>query len=102
MALKDYEASRGDVDYLKIAREAAMKAVVLGALDVKLSAAIIAVSAGYVYKTKASTLTFAVLVNRQVLWMHLPPSPSPIFRAATSFSQFGSQGFVYAFALAQF
>lgn len=59
MALKDFEASRGDVDFLKVARGKAMTALVQGrTLDVKLSAAIIAVAAGYVYMSKVRERRF--------------------------------------------
>lgn len=53
MSLKDFDASGGDVEFLKDARSKAMTALVQGhSLDVKLSAAIIAVAAGYVYRSK--------------------------------------------------
>ena len=56
MSLKDFKASSGNVRFLEIARSKAMTALVQGhCLDVKLSAAIIAVSAGYVHMSKAST-----------------------------------------------
>lgn len=55
MALKDFEASSGDVGYLKEARSKAMTALVRGhSLDVKQSAGIIAVAAGFVHMSKAS------------------------------------------------
>lgn len=57
MALKDFEASDGSVQYLTVAREKAMIALVQGHnLDVKLSAATIAVSAGYIASCKVSEL----------------------------------------------
>ncbi len=56
MSLKDFQASGGDVEFLKHARRRAMAALVQGhSLDVKLSAAIIAVSAGYVHVCKVSS-----------------------------------------------
>ena len=55
MSLKNFEASRGNVRYLETAQDKAMTALVQGhTLDVKLSAAIIAVSAGYVHMSKVS------------------------------------------------
>ena len=57
MSLKNFEASRGNVRYLETAQDKAMTALVQGhTLDVKLSAAIIAVSAGYVHMSKVSEL----------------------------------------------
>lgn len=55
MSLKDFQASNGNVRYLEVARSKAMTALVQGhTLDVKLSAATIAVAAGYVAMSKAS------------------------------------------------
>lgn len=55
MSLKNFEASSGSVRFLETAHSKAMDALVQGhSLDVKLSAAIIAVSAGYVHMSKAS------------------------------------------------
>eukprot|EP00903_Cladosiphon_okamuranus_P009444 g9004.t1 len=56
MPLKDFEASGGDVGFLKDARSQAMAAFVQGhCLDVKLNAAMIAISAGYVYTSKTGS-----------------------------------------------
>ena len=53
MSLKNFQASNGNVRFLEIAHSKAMTALVQGhSLDVKLSAAIIAVSAGYVHMSK--------------------------------------------------
>lgn len=53
MALKNFQASKGNVRFLETAHGKAMTALVQGhTLDVKLGAAIIAVSAGYVYMSK--------------------------------------------------
>lgn len=53
--LKLFKASAGDVDYLKDAFSKAGTALVQGnTLDVKIGAALIAVSAGYVFRSKAS------------------------------------------------
>lgn len=57
MCLKDFNASKGDVRYLEGAYNNAMMALVQGHLDVKLNAAVIAVAAGYVFRSKASILT---------------------------------------------
>lgn len=54
MALKEFKASDGDLDELKEASRMARKALVTGnALDIKISAANISISAGYVYRSKA-------------------------------------------------
>lgn len=53
MSLKNFEASNGNVRFLETAHSRAMTALIQGhSLDVKLSAAIIAVSAGYVHMSK--------------------------------------------------
>lgn len=53
MGLKNFKASKGNVRYLETAHDKAMTALVTGhTLDVKLSASIIAVSAGYVHTSK--------------------------------------------------
>ncbi|CAB1109347.1 unnamed protein product [Ectocarpus sp. CCAP 1310/34] len=53
MALKNFEASKGNVRFLETAHSKAMTALVQGhTLDVKLNAAVIAVSAGYVHMSK--------------------------------------------------
>lgn len=63
MSLKNFEASQGNVRFLDAAHSKAMTALVQGhMLDVKLSATIIAISAGYVHMSKASSV----------------PRPSPI------------------------
>lgn len=55
MALKEYQASGGDLDELKEASRKARTALITGkTLDIKMSAATIAISASYVYKSKAS------------------------------------------------
>eukprot|EP00752_Nemacystus_decipiens_P006605 g5942.t1 len=56
MSLKNFEASNGNVRFLETAHSKAMTALVQGhSLDVKLSAAIIAVSAGYVHMSKVDS-----------------------------------------------
>ncbi|CAM9515693.1 unnamed protein product, partial [Ectocarpus sp. 13 AM-2016] len=56
IALKNFTASRGQVRFLDEARSKAMTAVVQGhTVDVKLSAAVIAVSAGYVSASKTES-----------------------------------------------
>lgn len=56
MSLKNFEASKANVRFIEAAHNKAMTALVQGhTLNVKLSAAIIAVSAGYVFMSKAST-----------------------------------------------
>lgn len=53
MPLKNFEASDGKIRFLETAHSKAMTALVQGhCLDVKMSAAIIAVSAGYVHMSK--------------------------------------------------
>lgn len=55
MSLKNFKASRGNVRFLETAHSKAMTALVQGhSVDVKLSAATIAVAAGYVHMSKAS------------------------------------------------
>lgn len=55
MSLTNFEASNGNVKFLDTAHKQAEIALVQGhSLDVKLSAATIAVAAGYVYMSKAS------------------------------------------------
>lgn len=55
MSLKEFQASGGDLDELKEASRKARTALVTGkTLAIKISAATIAISAGYVYKSKAS------------------------------------------------
>lgn len=63
MYLNNYEASGGDIKYLELAESNGMAAFVQGhSLDVRLSGAMIAVSTGYILKSKVS----------------LAPSPSQI------------------------
>lgn len=58
MSLKDFEASKGNARFLEVARSKAMTALVQGhTLDVKLGAAIVAVSTGYVHMSKASMVS---------------------------------------------
>ncbi|CAB1108795.1 unnamed protein product [Ectocarpus sp. CCAP 1310/34] len=56
MALKNFTASKGQVRFLDEARSKALTALVQGhTVDVKLSAAVIAVSAGYVFASKTES-----------------------------------------------
>ncbi|CBN75537.1 conserved unknown protein [Ectocarpus siliculosus] len=56
MALKNFTASGGNVRFLDVAHSKAMTALVQGhTVDVKLSAAVIAVSAGYVFASKTDS-----------------------------------------------
>lgn len=65
MALKHFEASRGNVDFLKTAHSKAMTALVQGhTLDVNLSAGIIAIAAGYVWISKVGESASAVPTPR--------------------------------------
>lgn len=54
MSLKEFQATGGDLDELKEASKNARTALLTGkTLDIKMSAAIINISAGYVYRSKA-------------------------------------------------
>lgn len=71
MSLKNFEASKGNARFLETAHSRAMTALVQGhTLDVKLSAAVIAVSAGYVHMSKV-IFPFSVVkvVNAIILEM---------------------------------
>lgn len=64
MFLKNYEASNGDVRFLEEAHSQAMAIFFQDhPLDVRLSAATIAVAAGYVHMGKASVSCSAILVK---------------------------------------
>lgn len=53
MSLKEFQATGGDLDELKEASKHARTALLTGnTLDIKISAAIINISAGYVYRSK--------------------------------------------------
>ncbi|CAB1112091.1 unnamed protein product [Ectocarpus sp. CCAP 1310/34] len=68
MALKNFEASKGNVRFLETAHSKAMTALVQGhALDVKLNAAVIAVSAGYVHMSKVSSSFAFIMVVKAIL-----------------------------------
>lgn len=62
MALQDYMASGGDVEFLETARKGAMQALAQGeTVGVKLAAGVVAIATGYLYKSVVSP----------------PPNPNP-------------------------
>ncbi|CAM9644246.1 unnamed protein product, partial [Ectocarpus sp. 12 AP-2014] len=89
MSLKNFEASQGNVRFLEAAHSKAMTALVQGhTLDVKLSATIIAISAGYVHVSKIESPCDAKLftVNGTLanVVRHFAPTWSDPSRASTA------------------
>ncbi|CAN0185850.1 unnamed protein product, partial [Ectocarpus fasciculatus] len=89
MSLKDFEASKGNTRFLETARSKAMTALVQGHnLDVKLSAAIIAVSAGYIHLSKvdcpSEAKDFTVNGTLANVVSHFAPTWSDPSRASTA------------------
>ncbi|CAM9600789.1 unnamed protein product [Ectocarpus sp. 4 AP-2014] len=92
MSLKNFEASQGNVRFLDVAHSKAMTALVQGhTLDVKLSATMIAISAGYVHVSKASSIEspsdaklFTVNGTLANVVRHFAPTWSDPSRASTA------------------
>ncbi|CAM9931760.1 unnamed protein product, partial [Ectocarpus fasciculatus] len=89
MSLKDFEASKGNTRFLETARSKAMTALAQGHnLDVKLSAATIAVSAGYVHLSKvdcpSEAKDFTVNGTLANVVSHFAPTWSDPSRASTA------------------
>ncbi|CBJ33668.1 Hypothetical leucine rich repeat protein [Ectocarpus siliculosus] len=87
MSLKNFEGSKGNVRFLETAHSKALTALVQGhTLDVKLSAAVIAVSAGYIHMSKvdcpSEAKDFTVNATLANVISHFAPTWSDPSRAS--------------------